>query len=139
MAYSSAQLAEGRIRQATARLLAKFPFYAYVLEQFKMIASPSVGTMGVTATREKVILLFNPEFVLRLPASQLGGVLLHEVLHVVLGHLTLDPANYPDQWALTVASEISVNEFVHEPLPPGAIRLEQFPRLPPLESTDERY
>ena len=42
-------------------------------------------------------------------------------------------------WARTVAEEITVNEFVKEPLPDGAIILGTFPDLPPMESTDQRY
>jgi predicted metal-dependent peptidase len=84
-------------------------------------------------------LYFNPEFVLSLPRDELGGVLLHEVHHVALGHLTIDRSNYPDAWALTVALEISVNEFVKEPLPGQPITLQRFPMLPPMESSDQRY
>jgi hypothetical protein len=61
------------------------------------------------------------------------------VHHVVLGHVTADPADFPDEWARAVAEEVTVNEFVREPLPKGAITLAHFPRLPPLESTGRRY
>ncbi len=138
-AYTRENLAEGRIRQATSRLLAKYPFHARVLERCRPLPSTSLDTMGVTATRSGVLLLFNPRFTLGLSADQLGGVLLHEVFHVVLGHLTLNPADYPDRWAFTVAMEVSVNEFVREPLPAGVIKREQYPMLPPMESTSERY
>jgi hypothetical protein len=96
--------------------------------------------MGVTTGGNgSVLLLFNPDFVLSLPAAELGGVLLHEVHHVVLDHLLADPADYPDRWARTVAEEVTVNEFVKEALPAGGIHLSLFPGLPEMESTDERY
>lgn len=137
--YAPAQFAVGAIKRSIARLAGKYPFHAKVLEQFRLTTSPAVGTLGVAAATGGVQLLHNPEFVLSLPTDQLVGVLLHEVHHVVLGHLTINPTDYPDQWALTVALEVSVNEFVRESLPPGAIRLEQFPMLPPMESSGQRY
>ncbi len=83
------RVAEGRVRLASTRLAGTFPFHALVLEKFRLVASPAVETMGVTATASGVLLLYNPGFVLGLPADVLGGVVLHEVHHVVLGHLGL--------------------------------------------------
>jgi predicted metal-dependent peptidase len=137
--YSPDRVAAGAVRVASARLADGYPFHARVLEKFRVVPSPAVGTMGVTATVGGVLLAYNPGFVLGLTADELGGVLLHEVHHVVLGHLGLDPADFPDAWAFVVACEVSVNEFVTLPLPGGAIRLGQFPHLPPMESTAARY
>lgn len=137
--YTAAQLAEGAIKRGEARLAQKYPFHTRVLEQFKVTAWPGAGTMGVTVRGGDLLLLHEPDFVLSLPADELGGMLLHEVLHVVLGHLALAPADFPDSWALTVAEEVTVNEFVGEPLPPGAVLLQDFPDLPPMESTRTRY
>jgi predicted metal-dependent peptidase len=95
--------------------------------------------MGVTMDGEDLVLLQNPAFVLGTPDDELIGVLLHEVHHVVLGHLVADSADYPDTWARTVAEEVTVNEYIRELLPAEAIMLESFPQLPPLESTDRRY
>jgi hypothetical protein len=95
--------------------------------------------MGVTVLGNDLILYFNPAFVLGISADELGGVLLHEVHHVVLGHVQADPADFPDDWARTVAEEVTVNEFVREPLPSGVITLDLFPKLPPMESTRQRY
>lgn len=138
--YTPARLAEGAIRTGIVRLAGLYPFHAAVLRQFRLTLSPAVGTMGVTTAGDgAVLLLFNPDFVLSLPAAELGGVLLHEIHHVVLDHLLADPAEYPDRWARTVAEEVTVNEFVKEPLPSGGIHLGLFPGLPEMESTDERY
>jgi hypothetical protein len=133
------QHAINKIRLGFEHLAARCPFHVAVLERFRLTPHPGLGTMGVTVLGENVLLLFDPAFVRRLPADQLLGVLLHEVNHVVLGHVTADPKDFPDQWARTVAEEVTVNEFVHEPLPPGGITLGLFPGLPPLESTAQRY
>lgn len=131
--------ARGQILVGIRRLAAKYPYHAKVLERFDLCVRPGVATMGVTIAGDDVRLLYNPAFVLTLSPAQLIGVLLHEVHHVVLGHLVATETAYPDHWARTVAEEVSVNEFIKEPLPPGAILLDQFPGLPSMESTDQRY
>jgi len=137
--YSQAQLAAGKVKQGIARLADKYPFHTKILERFRVVAEPSVGTMGVTVSGKSVLLLIHPDYVQKLPVDELGGVLLHEVHHILFGHLTIDPSDYPDRWALTIALELSVNEFVKEPLPAGAVTLEQFPGLPGMESSKQRY
>ncbi len=137
--YTEAARAEGKVRVGIARLAGEFAFHASVLERFVIEARPEVGTMGVTVRGDDVLVMFNPEFVLATPMDQLEGVLLHEVNHVVLGHVLTDPADYPDDWARVVAEEVTVNEHVSLPLPEGAITLDLFPGLPLLRSTRERY
>lgn len=133
------QQAIGRVQIAVQRLAGAYPFHASVLERLVIRSRPEVETAGVTVSGDDVLLLINPPFILALPMDQLVGVLLHEVHHVVFRHVLADPADYPDRWACTVAQEVTVNEFITEPLPGGGIRLDHFPALPPMESTDDRY
>lgn len=137
--YSDTQQAEGKIQVAINRLAADYPFHVKVLEQFKTMVRPEVNTMGVTVAGSDILLLHNPAFVLEISARELGGVLLHEVHHVVLEHVLADPEDYEDDWARVVAEEVTVNEFVKEPLPGEPIVLANFPDLPRLESTRRRY
>ena len=119
--YSDTQQAEGKIQVALSRLAADYPFHVKIIEQFEVVSRPEVETMAVTVSGDHLLLLHNSDFVLETPADQLGGVLLHEVHHVVLGHLLADPADFPDEWARIVAQEVTVNEFVKEPLPEGVM------------------
>jgi predicted metal-dependent peptidase len=137
--YDAIARAEGDINIAILRLLEKYPFHARILEQAKIRARPEVGTMAVSVSGVDLMLYHNPEYVLLLPPEQLRGVLLHEVHHVLLGHVTADPADFPDEWARTMAEEVTVNEFVKEPLPKGVVVLMLFPGLPQMESTQQRY
>ena len=137
--YADDRVAGGLVRRGIARLADAYPFHAGVLEQFRLVPDPSVGTMGVGLVGDRLVLLYSPPFVLALPPDQLGGVLLHEVLHVVYGHVTADPADFPDRVARTIAEEVTVNEFIREPLPAGVVLLKDFPRLRPGQSTRERY
>jgi predicted metal-dependent peptidase len=133
------QLSEGKIQLAIQRLATKYPFHAAVLERFVLATRPSVQTMAVSVFGDRVHLWHCPTFVLGLPLDQLVGVLLHEVNHVLFNHIGLNPRDYPDEWALAIAADVTVNEFIHEPLPPRAVLLEHFPVLPKGESTDRRY
>lgn len=138
--YQPQEVAKGKIEIGIARMVHKYPFHVAILERFKIFARAYIATMAVTVSGRDVLLLHNPDFVLSLTGNELRGVLLHEVHHVLFRHVLADPTDYPDEWARTVAEEITANEFiVDEPLPDGAIKLEQFPKLPPLESTHDRY
>lgn len=137
--YDAAAVAGGRVRAGVERLAGEYPFHAAVLGRFRVEARAAVGTMGVTVHGDAVLLLYAPGFVLGLTADELGGVLLHEVHHVVLGHVTADPGDYPDAWARTVAEEVTANEFIHLPLPGEPLTLARYPTLPPKESTRRRY
>ena len=137
--WTQAQMAEGTIRRAMQRLAGQWPFHVRILEQFQVTASARVPTMGVTIAGANVALLYDPAFVLGLPMAQLTGVLLHEVHHVLFGHLLIDPEEFPDAWALVMAEEVTVNEFIRESLPRGVISLKSLPGLPPMESTRQRY
>jgi len=131
--------AEGRIHLAVERLASKYLFHAKVLERFVVRYRPSIKTMAVTISGDDVLLLHNPAFVLAITLDELVAVLLHETHHVVLGHVLADLADFPDEWAGTVAQEVTANEFIVEPLPATPILLSQFPKLPPMESTLQRY
>jgi predicted metal-dependent peptidase len=137
--YTDAQRAEGKIGIAIRRIAERYVFHCAVLEQFRLQERPAVATMAVTISGRAILLLYNAQFVLGTPMAQLVGVLLHETHHVVLGHLVANPTGYPDRWARTVAEEITANEFIEEPLPGGAVLLEDFPMLRPMQSTAERY
>ena len=137
--YTESQRAAGKINIAIRRVADKYVFHCKVLEQFKLQEKAVVGTVAVTVSGDAILLLYNAAFVLSTPMTHLVGMLLHEVHHVVLGHIFAKPADYPDRWARVVAEEVSANEFVKEPLPAGGMLLKDFFNLSPMQSTDERY
>jgi predicted metal-dependent peptidase len=132
-------LAEGKVRIAMERLVHRYPFHAALLGRMRVTADPAVDKMAVAAAGRELVLSYEPAFVCEITLPELGGVLLHEVNHVILGHLFLSPENYPDAWALATATELTANEYVAEPLPGEPVTLEDFPGLPPGESTADRY
>jgi predicted metal-dependent peptidase len=138
--YQPHEISKGKIEISIARMVEKYPFHVAILERFKSVARAEVATLGVTVSGKDILLLHNPDFVLEISADELRGALLHEVHHVLFGHVIANPAYYPDEWARAVAEEVTANEFItEEALPSGVITLEQFPKLPRMESTDDRY
>ena len=123
--------------------LTSYPYYAAVLARIQAVEDPSVPVMAVSAHGKHVWLHVNTGYFLK-PGNQkyVHGVLLHEVHHVVLGHLSnpefAAPA-HPD--LLELAMEVSANEFIRAPLPgnpPVWTTFKQF-GLGPNQSTLERY
>lgn len=137
--HSSKSKAIGMIRIAIQRLASRYPYHAKILERFTVQHRSDTQTMAVAANGDGVMLYFNAEFVLGLSIDELIGVLLHEVHHVLFGHILMDLSAFDDLWAFIVAAEVTVNEFVNEPLPGTPITLDQFPDLPSHESTIRRY
>jgi len=97
--------------------LARYPFYAAVLAQLQPVADPSVKRMAVSVEGGRFYLHINVDSFLSEP-QYLLGVLLHEVHHVVLGHLTHPRFHGEcDVELMDLAVEMSANEYIEEPLP----------------------
>jgi len=69
------------ISKARARLVYKEPALASILMRFPI----KLETCGTACTDGRRI-MFDPNFAVSLPFDQLLGVLLHETLHIMLGH-----------------------------------------------------
>jgi len=132
-------LACGMIEVAQRRLLRDYPFHARFVAAWHLQITEILPTVGVTVHNGRILLFFNPRFVVACSLAELGGVLLHECHHVLFGHVFLDPRAFPDVDALLIAEEITANEWVREPLPGNPILLSQYPQLPAGEDTETRY
>ena len=100
-----------------AGFLARYPYYAHVLASISPVVDPSVPAMGVSlhavpGRGARYYLHVNVDAVMREP-QYLRGILLHEVHHVVLGHLAHPKfwgAEHPD--LMQLAQETSANEHI---------------------------
>jgi predicted metal-dependent peptidase len=123
------------------QFLRKYAYYAYILAKLDPIHDPGVDIMAVSAHGRRFYLHTNIDFFVAHPEF-LRGVLLHEVHHVVHGHLTQpkfqDPA-FPD--LMELAMEISANEYIEEPLPGSPVTWKDHSRrgIGPGQSTMQRY
>ena len=131
--------ADELLQSALGEMVDKYPFNAGLLSFEQFYPDPAVGTMAATVREGRVRYAYAPDFVCQCMPAELMGVLHHEVNHVLFGHVFADPKEYPDRWARTVAEEVTVNEWIREPLPGSPLTLDQFPDLPPGEDTDTRY
>jgi predicted metal-dependent peptidase len=104
--------AESKIELVKERLARRYPFHVALLSRMRIVARQTIATLAVTSASENLLLLHNPQWVLECPVPELGGAVLHEIHHVVLGHLSMTVKDYPDRWALTIAQEVTANEYV---------------------------
>lgn len=121
-------------------LVAKYPYYAAVLARLDVVEDPTVDSMGVSLHGRRFYLHVNREALARRPEFTVG-ILLHEVHHVVLGHLTapeLQDPTHPE--LMELAKEASANEWITEPLPdPITVRSLERWGVRRGQSTRERY
>ena len=136
---STASIAPGKISLAIDRLNSEYPLHAGILSQWKVEESAEISTMGVGFRNNRLCLIYSAAFVEETGMDELMGVLHHEVNHVLFGHVYQEPEEQEDGQARTIAEEVTVNEWVPEPLPGTPVLLEQYPFLPENESTDDRY
>ncbi len=97
--------------------LEKYPYYAAILGKLRPVSDPSTERMAVSLHDGKFFLHVNVDAFTREPQF-LRGILLHEVHHVVLGHLSHPKfANATEPELMDLALEMSANEYIEEPLP----------------------
>lgn len=136
---NTVSIAPGKISLAIDRLNSEYPLHAGILAQWRVEESPEMGTMGIGFRNGRLCLAYSPDFVESIGMDELMGVLHHEVNHVLFGHVYQEPEEQEDGQARTIAEEVTVNEWVPEPLPGTPVLLEQYPFLPENETTEERY
>jgi predicted metal-dependent peptidase len=97
--------------------LRKYPHYASVLARLWPVADPEVSSMAVELFNGRFYLHVNQDYFVEHPGF-LTGILLHEVHHVVLGHLSHPKFRDPvEPRMMELAVEMSANEYIEEPLP----------------------
>jgi predicted metal-dependent peptidase len=133
------QEASQHLRAALKVAVERYPYHASLLTFDRFVEDQRVTTMAVITQAGRVCYPYNRDFVRTRDLEHLVGVLHHEVNHVIFGHVFADRKQYPDERARTVAAEVTVNEWVCEPLPGNPLTLADFPDLPPGEDTEARY
>jgi predicted metal-dependent peptidase len=120
--------------------LESYPYYAAILAKLTPVADPSVGRMAVSLHDGRFYLHLNVDSFMSEPQF-LRGVLLHEVHHIALGHLTHPKFTEVEEPELMdLAVEMSANEYIEEVLPPAiTCRVYSSVGIRPGQSTWERY
>ena len=126
--------------QAERMLAHDYPFHGAMLSSWNVIVNTSIRTMAIMLSEDQTIEVhFNPEFILSLSPREIVAVQLHEIHHVVLGHVFCKPSDFSNKVAFYVSAEICANEYIREPLPGCPILLSDFRKLKPDQSLRERY
>lgn len=131
--------AHAKLNAALLRLAYTYSLYARLLALRLFQADPRVPTVAVMHRDSKIQYRYNPGFVMSISEDELCGVIHHEINHIEFGHVLANPDDFPDRRARIIAEEVTVNEYVPEPLPGRPLTLDQFPELPPGEDTLTRY
>ena len=101
-----------KLKRARIQIQRSNPFFAYLSLYLKFREGhkgelPDYAGMGVSADGW---LVYKKEFVDKLPEQELIGVLIHEILHLAMLHLTRRGSREPVIW--NVAADICVNHLV---------------------------
>jgi predicted metal-dependent peptidase len=107
------------ISASLLRVRLQSPFFATLAMHARFIESADITT-AATDGRD---IFYNADFLASLPPQHLDGLLMHEVLHAALGHVTRRSGRDPRKW--NVAADIVVNGLIDEQgleLPDSAIR-----------------
>ena len=95
----------------TYRLLTSEPFFAAISRQVHKSPSTAIPTAGVRINKEtaQYEMLYNPEFMAKLPDNEKLGVLMHEFYHIIFDHVTerLPPEGMTKLW--NIATDLAIN------------------------------
>jgi predicted metal-dependent peptidase len=112
-----------RIQRARTALLLDHPFFGTLLFRLKGRETLAVETMAT----DGISLFYNPRFVDTLTATELCGVLAHEVLHPGLQHHVRRGNRTPERW--NMACDYAINPLVVDAglsLPEGILLEDRF-------------
>jgi predicted metal-dependent peptidase len=96
-----------RLQAIRVKMLREQPFYAVLLMHLRFALDEATPTLYTDGER----IAFNPYFVDELDDFQLQFVLMHEILHVALGHCTSEEKDF-NHLAYNIACDIVVNSNI---------------------------
>lgn len=96
-----------RLQTIRVKMLREQPFYAVLLMHLRFALDEATPTLYTDGER----IAFNPYFVDELDDFQLQFVLMHEILHVALGHCTSEEKDFNHK-AYNIACDIVVNSNI---------------------------
>jgi predicted metal-dependent peptidase len=103
----------------TFRLLQQEPFFAALSRRIHKYPTSAIPTAGVCVNKNtaQFEMVYNPEFMEKLPDNQKLGVLMHEFYHIIFEHLTtrLPEGGMSKMW--NVATDLAINSHLMDKLP----------------------
>jgi len=103
------ELAEKKLSDSKAWLLFSQPFFGGLLMTFRFIEKNDMLYKTMAVDNKNIY--WDREFIEKTPMEELRGVLLHEVMHVALSHISrLKPYYKIEKW--NIAADYAVNYYV---------------------------
>jgi predicted metal-dependent peptidase len=121
--------AVANISIASSQYFNEYVFYMHLIAQCRLILDPSMeAPAAVNFDKNTYNLYINPKTYNDFPLEQRIGILKHEMLHIVLGHLFRYDKNETNFTNFNYATDCALNqEIEREHLPKGAIYPDNFP------------
>lgn len=96
-----------KLIRAKVQLQNEKPFFAYLIMNMKFKEEKDISTIGVDSFGN---CCYNPKFIDEISEDELKGVLAHEVLHLVLEHLTRGEGK--DKKVYNISSDLCINDLL---------------------------
>ena len=110
-------LPKERIQEAyqntVIRLISRHEYYAHILLQLKVSFDDNFPTLGVTIRNSQVHMIIGTDFFLKSTSEQRVFYLMHEMAHIILGHLGLERRGNPDDHKImNIAMDTAIHEIL---------------------------
>jgi predicted metal-dependent peptidase len=104
-------MGKGALDTALEQLWRQSRFTSYFFQSVQARVENSIPTLALAVFQSRTVLLYNEDFVFRLTADELIGLLAHEMLHVVLAH---DHRGLPgdDVRLRNIAQDMVINSYL---------------------------
>ena len=107
-------------------MLQKYPFYGAITQQLERVIDTSCPSAAVAFKDNKYFIYANPEFMEKLSDADRTAVLVHEILHVALGHTWRLEGINTEHIIKNLAADLVVNQYVKFENLPGAITIDKY-------------
>jgi len=101
------------VEVAAVELGKESPFYTYVFMYLERVATDRVRTFKLRVSEQgRFQLLYNPRLLEGKPLELVKALLLHELLHIVNGHVLIKPENRRDRVIWDLAMDAAINQYI---------------------------
>ena len=96
------------INSIKRKLLIKYPTFGSIIANLKLQANKKIGTAGTDGK----VLLYNPEFLEKLPEKEQVFILAHEICHVAFEHIMRSEGKDKRMW--NIATDAVINALLNQ-------------------------
>lgn len=101
-----------RIKRARVALILKYPFFGTLAMHLENVPCPEAKYGIVSAATDGRRLFYSPEWFKKLTDEEIKGVVIHEVLHAALGHMTRCGSRLHEVWNFAI--DFAANSIIRK-------------------------